>query len=464
MAYVFADSIGGWQGAREREQNRFDVLAQQAARDQERAIASANEADRFAFQAVARDAQLAEDRNRFMLQQALQEQSRTDRLGDVRFNRQLALSQEAREAERQKLARERFETDKTLTQKQLDLDTKFEQQEGNALATRYVDTVQRLRPLAEQLEGLADTENMLRDQALAAELAFDERSKSFAPPRPAPGVMQDPEKLSKQVRLAQELTRDLNRVMKLQEEAKRSRERVLRDQDRVRMDAGRYGAALTERGVEGRGMVFPFPQAEALSAAAESGAVAPGRPVTQVNFVDPSNPSRGLTVPGAAPIPDAAPGPAAQRSEAAARQTNESLTPRPSPAYLERATQGPVPAAQVWADVYSRLRTDDRMFAERELRNMLFKKLGLNPLSEPLRIGNSSLFRNPQDYMKDFVKTKEFDEYWAALPDDVKAQMMESALSQSLSGRKRPTRPGHVPIFIDLPSYGATPEGQPRYQ
>lgn len=170
MAYVFANDIGGFQGAREREQGRFDALARQAAADQERAIASANEADRFAYQAAARDAQLMEDRNRFQLQQALQERDREERRGDVLFNRRLMLGQEGREQARLNLAERRFKADEDAFNKQLDLDQRVAGEEGRLLMQQFDAAERRKKELADTLAALDARAREVTNQAVRSGL------------------------------------------------------------------------------------------------------------------------------------------------------------------------------------------------------------------------------------------------------------------------------------------------------
>lgn len=103
MKFFSADDYGAYGRAKEEttrgEAGRFFALAQADAAARERAIASADEADRFAFQAAVQDARAMEDHNRFDLQQANQR-------SDAEFNRSLMLSQEDRAKEQAKLKRE----------------------------------------------------------------------------------------------------------------------------------------------------------------------------------------------------------------------------------------------------------------------------------------------------------------------------------------------------------------------
>lgn len=447
MAYVFANDIGGFQGAREREQGRFDVLARQAAADQERAIASANEADRFAYQAAARDAQLMEDRNRFQLQQALQERDREERRGDALFNRRLMLGQERREQARLNLAERRFKADEDAFNKQLELDRQLEGQEGEALAQRYMEIVPQLKSIDEQMEGLRDTDELRRKEAV--ELGLIVGPKGFD----VPPAMVDIAKQQALRAKASEFNNELKRIAELQKAAKDKQTLLLRDKYNLDRSAGRMGAVLTERGLEGRGRIIPFPQVPAS-------AVGSGLPVTVIDRVDggglgpvPGATPRSATPPPAARQTDEEFGPPAPVSPIVARQS--ATQGRPSPARQQIEALGPM-TDETFRTALARFTPAERNDAYRTIRALTFKSLGLNPYSEQLRIGESRLFRNPDSYMLDLAQTPEFTTYWKSMDPEEKARILQAALIEAdTGGAGRYSRFG-----IDLPSYGPAGSAQ----
>lgn len=286
MAYVFANDIGGFQGAREREQGRFDVLARQAAADQERAIASANEADRFAFQAAARDAQLMEDRNRFQLQQALQERDREERRGDVLFNRRLMLGQEGREQDRFKLAKERFETERKLAQDELNLDQRVAGEEGRLLMQQFDAAQRREKELAESLKQLDRQIQFQTDTAAKRGLVAD-RDGFF---KPSGLQAMDPEAAKTAALVNRNLRELVGAAAPLSDEIKRARE--LKEQTRNR--AARFQSYFTPEGLAtATGSFYPFP----ASAGPVAPAPAPAAPMTAAppapttNWIDAVSPS-----------------------------------------------------------------------------------------------------------------------------------------------------------------------------
>lgn len=409
------------------EAGRFFALAQADAAARERAIAAANEADRFAYQAAARDAQLMEDRNRFELQRALAERDREERRGDTLFNRRLLLSQEGREQARLNLAERKFKADEDAFNKQLELDSKLEGQEGEALARGYMEIVPQLKSLDEQLEGLRDTDELLRKDAVAAGLVVGQKGFGL----PSGTGMLDPAKQQALQTKMSEVNVELKRIEDLKKAAQTKQQLLLRDKYALDRSAGRLGAVLTERGLEGRGRIIPFPQVPAAPTA-----VGGGPPVTEIRRI--GNGRLG-PVPGATPQP------------AVARQTDEEFGPsvppivarqsaaqgRPSPAYLAREMQGaPSAFEDVSAEVRRRLSPEQQFQANRFALLHYFRQLGLNPYSEPLRIGESSFFKAPLDYMQEFEKTPEFRAWYANLDDSLKARIADSSAVAALGRRK----------------------------
>lgn len=292
MQFYSADDYGAYGRAKEeatqREANRFFALAQADAAARERAIASANEADRFAFQAAARDAQLMEDRNRFQLQQALQERDREERRGDVLFNRRLMLGQEGREQARLNLAERRFKADEDAFNKQLERESKLEGQEGEAIVRGYMETVPKLKSFADQLEGLQDTEDALRKEAADMGLVLD-RQKGFIPP----SMVVDPVKLRELQLKAQDTNRELTRLAALRKAAAEERVLLLRRQDALNKQAGRLGAVITDAGLQGPNVFVPFLRAPVVEAPAPAPAVpmAAAPPAPATNWIDAVSPS-----------------------------------------------------------------------------------------------------------------------------------------------------------------------------
>lgn len=329
MKFFSADDYGAYGRAKEEttrgEASRFFALAQADAAARERAIASANEADRFAFQAAVQDARAMEDRNRFDLQQAIQNRNYGDQRSDAEFNRRLMLGQEGREQARLNLAERRFKADEDAFNKQLELDRQLEGQEGEALAQRYMEIIPQLKSIDEQMEGLRDTDELRRKEAV--ELGLIVGPKGFD----VPSAMVDIAKQQALRAKASEFNNELKRIAELQKAAKDKQTLLLRDKYNLDRSAGRMGAVLTERGLEGRGRIIPFPQVPAS-------AVGSGLPVTVIDRVD----GGGLgPVPGATPR-SATPPPVA-------RQTDEEFGP-PAPVSpivaRQSATQVPPAAAE----------------------------------------------------------------------------------------------------------------------
>ncbi len=451
MQFYSADDYGAYGRAKEestqREANRFFALAQADAAARERAVASANEADRFAFQAAARDAQLMEDRNRFQLQQALQERDREERRGDVLFNRRLMLGQEGREQARLNLAERRFKADEDAFNKQLELDRQLEGQEGEALAQRYMEIVPQLKSIDEQMEGLRDTDELRRKEAV--ELGLIVGPKGFD----VPSAMVDIAKQQALRAKASEFNNELKRIAELQKAAKDKQTLLLRDKYNLDRSAGRMGAVLTERGLEGRGRIIPFPQVPAS-------AVGSGLPVTVIDRVDggglgpvPGATPRSATPPPAARQTDEEFGPPAPVSPIVARQS--ATQGRPSPARQQIEALGPM-TDETFRTALARLTPAERNDAYRTIRALTFKSLGLNPYSEQLRIGESRLFRNPDSYMLDLAQTPEFTTYWKSMDPEEKARILQAALIEAdTGGAGRYSRFG-----IDLPSYGPAGSAQ----
>ena len=437
MAYVFANDIGGFQGAREREQGRFDVLARQAAADQERAIASANEADRFAFQAAARDAQLMEDRNRFQLQQALQERDREERRGDVLFNRRLMLGQEGREQDRFKLARERFETERKLAEDDARLMGLEDESIGSSIAGSLAAAEESLSAQQAAFKRAQDALTQSKGKLAAAGFTF--RGDNFVRPNLSPMLPEAERK--KLVEAQAALEQNYFDAVAARADADREFKIALQNASQVRTSAIRNqmfpGQGVVTSGRTGKKYSFG-PQ---MGGPAASGGL-DMQNVTQVGWVGPqgrelANPFR---VPGATPPP-------------VARQTDEEFGPpetvspqparppeaqgRPSPTYRTQEMQGAPSASEIVSAKARQLLSPEQQFqANRFALLDYFRQLGLNPYSEPLRIGSSSLFRSPIEYMQEFQKTPEFRAWYDNLDDSLKARIAESAAISALGRSK----------------------------
>lgn len=275
MAYVFANDIGGFQGAREREMNRFDVLARQAAADQERAIGAANEADRFAYQAAARDAQLMEDRNRFQLQQAQQERDREERRGDVLFNRRLALGQEGREQERFKLKQEESAFNRKLAQDELNLDQRVAGEEGRLLMQQFDTAQRREKELSDALKQLERQIQLQTDIAAKRGLVAD-RDGFF---KPSGLQAMDPEAAKTAALVNRNLRELVSTATPLSEEIKRARQ--LQEQTRNR--AARFQSYFTPEGLAtATGSFYPFPASAGPATTAP--VPAPRQPTMRMRF------------------------------------------------------------------------------------------------------------------------------------------------------------------------------------
>lgn len=279
MKFYSADDYGAYGRAKEEatrgEASRFFTLAQADAASRERAIASANEADRFAYQAAARDAQLMEDRNRFQLQQALQERDREERRGDVLFNRRLMLGQEGREQDRFKLAKERFETEKKLAQDELNLDQRVAGEEGRLLMQQFDAAQRREKELSESLKQLDRQIQFQTDTAAKRGLVAD-RDGFF---KPSGLQAMDPEAAKTAALVNRNLRELVGAAAPLSDEIKRAREL----QDQTRAKAARARAYFTSNGLAtATGSFYPFP--------ASAGPVAPApapatrRPAMRMRF------------------------------------------------------------------------------------------------------------------------------------------------------------------------------------
>ena len=204
------------------------------------------------------------------LNRRLQEQSRTDRLGDVRFNRQLALSQEAREAERQKLARERFETEKKLSQDELDFDKRVSGAEGQLLMQQFDSAQRREKEIADALKRLDAQLKFQTDTA--TKRGYQQGRDSLFTPSAMQGM--DPDARRGAAMINQNIASLLAEAQPLSEEMKR----VRKLQDETRARAARMQTYITPEGmVSARGQVYPFPSPVVVAAPAPAPAPAPSR-------------------------------------------------------------------------------------------------------------------------------------------------------------------------------------------
>lgn len=433
MKFYSADDYGAYGRAKEEttraEAGRFFALAQADAAARERAIGAANEADRFAFQAAARDAQLMEDRNRFQLQQALQERDREERRGDVLFNRRLMLGQEGREQERFKLARERFETDKKLAEDDARLMGLEDESIGSSIAGAIAASEESLGAQQAAFKRAQDALTQSKGKLAAAGFTF--RGDNFVRPPLSPTLPEAEKK--KLVEAQAALEQNYFDAVAARADADRELKIALQNASQVRT------SAIRNQMFPGQGVVVSGRTGKRYPFGAQPGvasAVGGGPPVTEIPRL--GNGRLG-PVPGATLQP------------AEARQTDEQFGPsvspivarqsaaqgRPSPAYLAREMQGAPSAFEaVSAEVRRRLSPEQQFQANRFALLHYFRQLGLNPYSEPLRIGESSFFKAPLDYMQEFEKTPEFQAWYANLDDSLKARIADSSAVAALGRRK----------------------------
>lgn len=459
MKFFSADDYGAYGRAKEEttrgEASRFFALAQADAAARERAIASANEADRFAFQAAVQDARAMEDRNRFDLQQAIQNRNYGDQRSDVEFNRSLMLSQEDRAKDQAKLRREESVFNRKLAEDDARLMGLEDESIGASIAGSLAAAEESLNAQQAAFKRAQDALTQSKGKLAAAGFTF--RGDNFVRPNLDPLLPEAEKKKLAEARAA--LEQNYFDAVAAKADADREFRIALKNASEVRTSAIRNqmfpGQGVVTSGRTGKKYSFG-PQ---MGGPAASGGAMPSN-VTDI----PRDPSTGrLVVPGATPR-SATPPPAA-------RQTDEEFGPpapvspivarqsatqgRPSPARQQIEALGPM-TDETFRTALARFTPAERNDAYRTIRALTFKSLGLNPYSEQLRIGESRLFRNPDSYMLDLAQTPEFTTYWKSMDPEEKARILQAALIEAdTGGAGRYSRFG-----IDLPSYGPAGSAQ----
>lgn len=332
MKFFSADDYGAYGRAKEEttrgEASRFFALAQADAASRERATASANEADRFAFQAAVQDARAMEDRNRFDLQQANQR-------SDAEFNRSLMLSQEDRAKEQAKLKREESAFNRKLAEDDERLRVLEDESIGSSIADSLAAAEQsRSAQQAAFKQALLD--HAEAKGALTA-AGFTFRGNNFSRPNPNLNPMMSEAEKKKLAETHAALEKDYINAEAVLRDAKSQFDIALKNASEVRTSAIRNqmfpGQGVVTSGRTGKKYSFGPP----MGAPADSGGLNMQN-VTQVGWVGPqerelANPFR---VPGATPPP-------------VARQTDEEFGP-PAPVSpivaRQSATQVPPAAAE----------------------------------------------------------------------------------------------------------------------
>jgi len=224
-------------------------------------------------------------------------------------------------------------------------------------------------------------------------------------------------------------------------------------------------SAIRNQMFPGQGVVTSGRTGKKYSFGPQMGGPAASGGAMPSNVTDiPRDPSTGrLVVPGASRTSEVPAAPAESRFEAAARQTDEAFgppaprspafIPSPSPARQRVESAGPM-TDETFRAAVTRLDPAAQAEVYRAIREMTFRELGLNPFSEQLRIGESRLFRNPETYMRELARTKEFDDYWKSLDPGDKSRILQSALLQAETGNR------YSRFGIDLPSYGPAGSAQ----